>query len=88
MPIFGRPSEKKEPEPEEPDAEKLLEDTDLHRKLTLLEQHIAWRATHLLDMKFSIEQVLVLVKKQDIVHDAQALIDAGCSPDTAFDILN
>lgn len=85
MPIFGKQPDKK-PEPlHEPEE---YVDADLQRKLTLLERHVAWRATHLLDMNFSIEQVLVLVKKQDIVHDARELIEAGCPPDVAFDILS
>lgn len=78
------------PKQPEPPAEKdpPPEDADLERKLSLLEQTVAWRAVHLLDMKFTIEQVLVLVRTPDIVHEAEALIEAGCSPETAFDILS
>lgn len=78
-----------EPEPEPESAESELEgDLDLERKLSLLETTLAHRAIALLDMKFTLEQVLVLVHTADIVHSAEPLIAAGCTPDTAFDILN
>jgi hypothetical protein len=69
----------------EPDE---LEDEDLQRKLNLLEKTLAYRAIALLDMKFTLEQVMVLVHTPDIVHEAEPLIANGCEPDTAFDILS
>ena len=74
-----------EPEPSEPDE---IDDEDLQRKLNLLEKTLAYRAIALLDLGFTLEQVLVLVHTPDIAHKAEPLIKAGCSPDTAFDILN
>ena len=76
------------PDPDKPKSDEPFEDLDLERKLNLLEKTLAYRAIHLLDMKFTLEQVLVLVHTPDIVHKAEPLIAAGCSPDTAFDILN
>jgi hypothetical protein len=78
--------EPKKPTPlREPDE---LDDADLERKLNLLEKTLAYRAIALLDMKFTLEQVMVLVHTPDIVHQAEPLIANGCEPDTAFDILS
>jgi hypothetical protein len=78
--------EPKKPTPlREPDE---LDDADLERKLNLLEKTLAYRAIALLDMKFTLEQVMVLVHTPDIVHEAEPLIANGCEPDTAFDILS
>lgn len=83
--MLGMQPPKPKPEPDEPDVE---EDPDLERKLSLLEQTLAHRAIALLDMGFTLEQVMVLVHTADIAHSAEPLIAAGCSVDTAFDILN
>lgn len=81
--MFG--PKKPEPPPAQPEV---TEDDDLNRKLSLLEQTLAWRACGLLDLGFTIEQVLELVRRQDIVHEAEALRSRGCPPDVAFDILS
>lgn len=52
-----------------------------------MEKVAAFRALGLLEMGFTLQQVLVLVRKQDVVHEARELIDAGCPPEIAFDIL-
>lgn len=77
--MFGQRSAK----PPEPEPEDESED----RPLSQLETTAAWRALGLLDLGFTISQVLVLVTKPDVVHEARDLIDAGCPVDTAFDIL-
>ena len=79
------PEPPKKPESDEAGIE---DDLDLERKLNLLEKTLAHRAIALLDMKFTLEQVMVLVHTPDIVHQAEPLIKAGCTPETAFDILN
>lgn len=79
------------PDGEEPKPVPLkepFEDADLERKLNLLEKTLAYRAIALLDMKFTLEQTMVLVHTPDIVHSAAPLIANGCPPDTAFDILS
>jgi hypothetical protein len=64
-----------------------VEEVSEDRQLSGLEKVAAHRALGLLDLGFTLPQVLVLVTKQDIVHQAEALIDAGCPPDLAFDLL-
>ena len=56
-------------------------------ELSGLEKVAAHRALGLLEMGFTIQQVLVLVTKQDVVHQARELIDAGCPVEIAFDLL-
>lgn len=86
--MFGnRPPPKPTPPPDPPEAA-LEDDLDLERKLNLLEKTLAYRAIALLDMKFTLEQVMVLVHTPDIVHMAKPMIDNGCPPDVAFDILS
>lgn len=82
--LGGRPQKKPEPLPVEPNE---IEDDELERKLEMLDPTLARRAKRLLDMDFTLEQVMALVRIPDIAHDAEALIDKGCSPDVAFDIL-
>ena len=48
---------------------------------------LAWRADSLLKLGFKIKPTLVLMHRPDIVHDATALIEAGCDPKTAAKIL-
>ena len=48
---------------------------------------LAWRADCLLKLGFKIKPTLVLMHRPDIVHDATALIEAGCDPKTASRIL-
>ena len=76
------PPQKPQPEPDE------IEDADLERKLSLLEQTLAHRAIGLLELGFTLEQVMVLVHTPDIVHSAEPLISHGCAVDTAFDLLS
>ena len=52
-----------------------------------MEKHVAWRALGLLDLGFTLPQVLKLVHQPDVVKDARDLIEAGCPVDIAFDIL-
>ena len=47
----------------------------------------AWRADRLLELGFTLRQTLKLVHRNDIVHDATVLIEAGCDPKTASKIL-
>lgn len=61
---------------------------EMQRKLNGLEQTLAWRAIGLLDLGFTIQQVLVLVNRTDVVHDAEALIAKGCPIDFVFDELS
>jgi len=78
--MFGPRSAKPNPEPEpEPD--------ELTQQLSAMERVAAHRALGLLEMGFTLQQVLVLVAKPDIVHQAKDLIDAGCPVEIAFDIL-
>ena len=47
----------------------------------------AWRADRLLELGFSVPQTLLLVHRNDVVHDATKLIERGCDPRTAMKIL-
>ena len=80
--MFGPRSAKPNPEPEpEPEDE-------LARQLSAMEKIVAWRALGLLELGFTLPQVLVLVHQQDVVHQAKKLLDAGCPAEIAFDLLS
>ena len=82
--VFGK---KPDPPPQEPEPQEFL-DADLERKLNLLEKTLAHRAIHLLELGFTLEQVMVLVHTPDIVHAAEPLITKGCPVHVAFDLLS
>ena len=79
MAILGRKPPTPEPAPEKKDPAR--------RKLDGLEEVLAWRALGLLDLGFTIEQVLVLVNRPDVVHEAEALVARGCPLYFVFDEL-
>ena len=70
-------SKKRKPDPEPEDD----------NPLSGMEKVVAYRALGLLDLGFTLPQVLVLVTRQDVVHEAQELIEAGCPVEIAFDLL-
>lgn len=39
---------------------------------------LAYRTTGLLDLGFDLSQTLRLANRNDVVHDAQALLERGC----------
>jgi hypothetical protein len=60
---------------------------DADRPLSDVERLAAHRALGLLALGFTLQQVLVLARIPDIVHQAEALVNEGCPPEIAFDIL-
>ena len=85
--MFG-PSKKEPAKPPASSDDDLPEDADLERKLSLLEKTLAYRAIALLELGFTLEQVMVLVHTPDIVHAAEPLIARGCPVAVAFDLLS
>lgn len=83
--MLGGRAKKPDPLPVEPQE---IDDDELERKLEMLDPTLARRAKLLLDMGFTIEQVMSLVRINDIAHSAQALVDQGCPVHIAFDLLS
>ena len=71
------PAARAEPEPE------ATEDAELDEVLRLL----AHRTLGLLDLGFGLEQVLRLVRRPDVVHDAERLLKRGASHSFVVDEL-
>ena len=86
--MFGPQKKQPPPEPPGPPEPDEIDDEDLQRKLSLLEKTLAHRAIALLDLGFTLEQVMVLVHTPDIVHTAEPLILNGCPVHVAFDLLS
>lgn len=78
--MFGPRSAKPPPEPEPED--------DLERELSAMERVVAHRALGLLELGFTLPQVLKLAHTPDVLNEAQKLIEAGCPVEIAFDLLS
>lgn len=64
---------------EDPDEERtdLEELGDPYPDLSNLEETVAWRVDQLFALGFSLEQILQIMLRPDVVHDAQDLLDLG-----------